>query len=211
MKIFRAKLQISCSLFLSFLLILLYSNSIVNSISISKNYFHSTTIKKTKNKSQSQESTQEPSIASQLCTGGRFLNVLINIGDICQDVFRKKCDVEIKLNPDYTVDKTAVMKILEEKKKQIKGQEVIPACDKHKLDMIEIAKKKIQEGKTLNERDKVYLGLQDNIRNINVDNTLYCAEGRYINKRYCCQFKESNPAEWFLEMQATKLIGAKKQ
>lgn len=188
-----------CYIIICFTTILNNSNYI-NSFLLSNNFAKAISLK-----NYSQIISPNNTIATKLCNGGTFLNVLIYPAETCQVAFAKKCEIEIKLTADNSIDKEALIKLLEDKKTEIKSKEIIPACDKKKLELIDEARKKLDAGKMLNEREKILLGMQKNLRNISLDNTLFCVEGRYINKRYCCQFNESNKAEWFLESQAAKL------
>ena len=106
---------------------------------------------------------------------GKFLNALLGLNERCEETFRKKCDVELKLTPENTIDKKELMETLEKLKEEIKGKgnEVIAACDKDKLDRIKAAQDKLNAGKSLNEREKILIGLQGNDRNISLEGTRF--------------------------------------
>ena len=112
---------------------------------------------------------------------GKFLNSMLGLNERCEETFRKKCDVELKLTPENTVDKKALMDTLEQLKEEIRGKgvEVIAACDKDKLERIKAAQDKVSNGRALNEREKILVGLQSNERNYNAS----IREGRRSNLR----------------------------
>lgn len=217
----RSNIAISVSLFIITIITICCSFNISNCIALRKNLVlnknkirlhqdkqEKQDISKMNTKKQVSQSITE----SLLCSGGKFLNTLSSLNQTCGEAYKSQCDLELKLDSSNKVDKVALNKLIEDQKKKIiaKENELIVSCDKYKIDLFKQAKEKLKNGNILSEREKYNLGLEDNLQ-VRFENNLYCAEGRHLNKRYCCAFDDSSKTEWFLESVALNYIGDNKQ
>lgn len=135
--------------------------------------------------------------AKILCNGGIFVNTLNKGDSSCIGKFRNQCDIEISI-VNKKVDRRKLQEDLSRMKKNLESNDKIPACDKAKLAQLSRLLAKLK-GIALDEEGIKTLGLESTVDNISKENSQanFCAIGKHIEKRFCCQFKDLDQAESF--------------